>query len=128
MKCAVLVTSVVQLVPSYDHIDYIDKARRRKEKEAAAGQKLDESSSQDESTDKTSARKAQAITVKFGKNESEESKAKRKQTYPYLKEMWEEEPWSNLTFLNFSSGSDVVSKLFKPPETTSSGKELIKCG
>ena len=116
-------SGVIQLVPSYDHIDAIDKARRKKEKEAATGQKQDESSSQDESTDKP-ARKAQAITVKFGKNESLESKAKRKQTYPYLKEIRDEEPWLPLTFLNFTSAGDIITQLFlKQPNLSS--KQLV---
>merc|ERR1712226_556199 len=111
------VSGVMQLIPGYDHIDSIDKARRKKEKEASAGQKLDESSSQDESTDKNSARKAQAITVRFGKNESEESKAKRKQTYPYLKEMWDADPWQPLTFLNFNPRNYLESMLPQDDKT-----------
>ena len=96
-------------------MDDLDKIRRKKAAAAAAAsQKVaeDSCSSQDESTDKTQAKKALAVTVKFGKNESEEAKAKRKQTYLYLKQAWDEEPWSPLTILRNSTRADILSRLW----------------
>ena len=60
-------------------MDELDKLRRKKAAAAASQKVAEEScSSQDESAEKTQAKKALAITVKFGKNESEEAKAQKK--------------------------------------------------
>ena len=109
-------------------MDELDKLRRKKAAAAASQKVAEEScSSQDESAEKTQAKKALAITVKFGKNESEEAKAKRKQTYYYLKQTWDEEPWQPLTILKNSVRTDILSKLWANPSCSTTLKtfELV---
>ncbi|XP_033120165.1 DNA-directed RNA polymerase III subunit RPC5-like [Anneissia japonica] len=90
---------ILQLRPNFKYLDRADN-RLREEKANMEGE-----SSQDEEE-----AKPKAVTVRYTRAETEESRARREASFQYIEEKMAQEAWSNVEYQNHDSQESVTDR------------------